>query len=388
MKLVPADRLALTPARMLPGHRLRLLFGGGEAYPAMLEAIASARSEVLLETYLWASDQNGRRFVDAVCIKAQEGVKIRCIIDGAGSFGFDGGDVDRMRSAGVRLAVFHPVGPWRRRWGWQVRDHRKLLIVDGRVAFAGGMNLGNDYAPVDWGGQGWNDVHAILEGPVLHDLARLFELSWRSSEPWNFEPAPHEARHPLLEPAPVHGSSLRVQALAVGKFLGRRLIQHQLQHAFSAARERIWIESAYFIPNRALRGSLKRAARRGVDVRVIVPRHNDVPGLTDASRSTWASLMRAGVRIAEWVPGMLHSKTICIDGAWSMIGSYNLDARSLHYNWEVTLAVLDAATAARLEQKFTDDLQLSETVDPAQWRRRGLLQKLRERFFYFFRVLL
>src|SRR5512140_3544921 len=137
---------------MMAGHRVRLLFGGGEAYPAMLEAIASARVEVLLETYIWASDGNGRRVVDAVCIKAQEGVRVRCIIDGAGSFGFSGDDLDRMRASGVLLSVFHPVGPWRRRWGWQVRDHRKLLVIDSRVAFAGGMNLGDDYAPKTWGG--------------------------------------------------------------------------------------------------------------------------------------------------------------------------------------------------------------------------------------------
>ncbi len=385
MKLVPLERLALTPERMLPGHRLRLLLGGGEAYPAMLEAIASARSEILLETYGWASDENGRRFVDAVCIKAQEGVRVRCIVDGAGSFGFDGRAIEQMRTAGVRLAIFHPVGPWRRRWGWQVRDHRKLLIVDGRVAFTGGMNLGNDYAPVDWGGSGWNDVHAQVEGPVLHDLERIFEVSWRSSAPWTFEQA-HEPHRPSPAPVAIHGSTVRVQAVAVGRFFGRRTIQHHLHHAITAARERIWIEAAYFVPNRALRGALKRAARHSVDVRVIVPRHLDVPGLADASRSTWASLLRAGVQLFEWVPGMLHAKTICIDGAWSTVGSYNLDARSLLSNWELTLEVLDAEVAGRLEQKFRDDLQLSEKVDPVRWRQRGLPQKLRERFFYFFRV--
>ncbi len=119
---------------------------------------------------------------------------------------------------------------------------------------------------------------------------------------------------------------------------------------------------------------------------MIVPRHLDVPGLADASRSTWASLLRAGVQLFEWVPGMLHAKTICIDGAWSTVGSYNLDARSLLSNWELTLEVLDAEVAGRLEQKFRDDLQLSEKVDPVRWRQRGLPQKLRERFFYFFRV--
>src|SRR5436190_4282480 len=238
------ERLCLTPQRMLPGHRVHWLFGGARAYPAMLDAIAMARTEILLETYIWASDGNGRRFVDALCIKAQEGVRVRCVIDGAGSFGFSGSDVARMKSAGVLLSVFHPVGPWKRRWGWQVRDHRKLLIVDGRVAFAGGMNLGDDYAPISWGGRGWHDVHAQVEGPVLRELERLFELTWTYAEPENWDssvPAP-----PRRIPAAVaiHGSATRVQAIAVGRFFGRRLVQHHLRHAMTMAKVRIWIEAA------------------------------------------------------------------------------------------------------------------------------------------------
>lgn len=385
MQLARLEALSLTPQRMLPGHRVRLLFGGGEAYPAMLQAISSARVEILLETYIWASDENGRRFVDAICIKAQEGVRVRCIIDGAGSFGFDGNDLERMKRAGVLLSVFHPVGPWRRRWGWQVRDHRKILVVDGRVAFAGGMNLGDDYAPVDWGGRGWNDVHAQVEGPAVRDLGTLFAVSWRYAAPWTFEPG--EVRLvPQPDPVPIHGSLTRVQALAVGHFFGRRLIQHHLQHAIAMARERIWIEAAYFIPNHAFRGALKRAARRGVDVRVIVPRDTDIFGLVWASQSTWGSLLRAGVRLHQWLPGMLHAKTACIDGAWCTVGSYNLDSRSLRYNWEVSLEVLDSEVTAQLERKFLADLEQCEPVDPARWRRRGTLQRVRERFFYFFRV--
>jgi len=380
------QRLSLTPQRMLPGHRVHWLFGGAQAYPAMLDAISLSRTEILLETYIWSSDSNGRRFVDAVCIKAQEGVRVRCVIDGAGSFGFSGSDVARMKSAGVLLSVFHPVGPWRRRWGWQVRDHRKLLIVDGRVAFAGGMNLGDDYAPVSWGGRGWHDVHAQIEGPVLRELERLFEVSWTYAEPENWDPALPAATRRIPESLAIHGSTTRVQALAVGRFLGRRLVQHHLQHAMATASERIWIEAAYFIPNRALRGTLKRAARRGVDVRVVVPRHSDIPGLAHASRATWASLLRAGVRIFEWLPGMLHAKTLTIDGVWSAVGSYNLDSRSLLYNWEVTLEVLDERLAEQLEEKFRDDLESCEQVDPEEFRRRGPWSKLRERFFYFFRV--
>jgi len=382
------EQLSLTPERLLPGHRLRLLFGGIDAYPAMLDAIAIARTDIALETYIWASDENGRRFVDAVCVKAQEGVRVRCVIDGAGSFGFSGADVGRMRAAGVLLSVFHPVGPWRARWGWQVRDHRKLLIVDGRVAFAGGMNLGDDYAPKTWGGRGWNDVHARIEGPVVADLQNLFETTWRYASPENWEPDTTlpAARPPPAQMVPIHGSPTRVQSLAVGRFLARRVVQHHFEHAMLAARRRIWIQAAYFIPNRALRGALKRAARRGVDVRVIVPRFNDIPGLAHASQYTWASLLRAGVAIFEWLPGMLHAKTLTIDGAWSAVGSYNLDSRSLLYNWEVTLEVLDVRVAEELDQKFRDDLERCERVDALEWKKRGPWQRVRERFFYFFRV--
>lgn len=372
---------------MLPGHRVHWLFGGGRAYPAMLDAIAGARREICLETYLWASDANGRRFVDALCIKAQEGVRVRCVIDGAGSFGFSSDDVSKLKNAGVLLSVFHPVGPWRRRWGWQVRDHRKLLLVDGRVGFCGGMNLGDDYAPVDWGGRGWSDVHAQVEGPVLRDLMVFFEISWLYAAPWNFErgDALAERRTPPDPPA-IHGATTRVQAVAVGRFIGRKTIQHHMQHAFAAARERIWIQAAYFVPDRALRGALKRAARRGVDVRIIVPRTSDVPFLNDASRYSWSSLLRAGVRIFEWLPGMLHSKTVSVDGAWCAVGSYNLDARSLIYNWEVTLAVLDERLTADLDERFADDTDRCEQVVYAEWRLRGLWRRLRERFFYFFRL--
>jgi cardiolipin synthase A/B len=386
--LTHPQSLSLEPRRMHSGHRVRILAGGSDAYPAMLDAIAQARTEVLLETYIWSNDDNGRRFVDAVCIKAQEGLQVRCIIDGAGSWGFSGETIDRMRSAGVRLSVFHPVGPWRRRWGWQVRDHRKLLIVDARVAFTGGMNLGNDYAPEEWGGLGWNDVQAQVEGPAVRELARLFEVSWRYAEPetWTETRRNRHAIAPRDGFVPVHGSTTRAQALAVGQFFGRRVITRHLQHAIDAARDRIWIEAAYFVPDRPLRSRLIRAARRGVDVRVMVPQNSDVPFMNYASRSTWGPLLRNGVQIHEWTPGMLHAKTASIDGVWSMIGSYNLDARSLLYNWEVALEVLDSDVARSLESKFEADELHCERVDPDRFRQRGMFERLRERFFHAFRL--
>jgi len=312
-------------------------------------------------------------------------VRVRCIIDGAGSFGFSGNDVARMKSAGVLLSVFHPVGPWRRRWGWQVRDHRKLLIVDGASPSPAGINLGDDYAPVVLGRPGMARVHAEIEGPSCASCSGSFEvLSY--AEPENWDPALPAATRRSPEQLAIHGSTTRVQALAVGRFMVGGSCNTTCQHAMAMAGERIWIEAAYFIPNRALRGTLKRAARRGVDVRVIVPRHSDIPGMADASRATWTSLLKAGVRIFEWLPGMLHAKTLTIDGSGPTVGSYNLDSRSLLYNWEVTLEVLDERLAEQLEEKFRDDLESCEQVDPEEFRRRGPWSKLRERFFYFFRV--
>ena len=172
----------------------------------------------------------------------------------------------------------------------------------------------------------------------------------------------------------------------MGRFFGRRIVQHHLQHAIAMAKERIWIEAAYFIPNRVLRGALKRAARRGVDVRVMVPEHSDIPGLADASRYTWTSLLKAGVRMFEWTRGCCTRRRSPSTASGARSGSYNLDARSLIYNWEVTLEVLDATAAGELEEKFREDLRFCRPVDPGAFRRRGLWDKVRERFFYFFRT--
>jgi cardiolipin synthase len=371
---------------MPAGHRVELLFDGEAAYRSMLAAIASATSSIELETYIWASDENGRRFRDALCIKAQEGVRVRVVIDGAGSFAFAREDVQQLAAAGVQLSIFHPVGPWRRHWGWQIRDHRKLLVIDARVAFAGGMNLCNDNAPVAWGGRGWHDVHARIEGPVVHELRRLFEMTWRYADPETWDGKATAHTHAPQQAAIETEVKARVQALAVGRWLGRRVIQRHLQHAIAAAQQRISIEAAYFIPNRALRRSLRNAARRGVDVRVIVPRDLDIPGLSHASRYTWTRLLNDGVRIFEWLPSMLHAKTIAVDGHWCSLGSYNLDQRSLRYNWELALSILDDQIAGVLETRFAEDLARCEEVQLERWRARGLWQKLKERFFYFFRV--
>src|SRR3954464_13428142 len=225
---------------MRPGHRVEVLIDGAAAYPAMLGAILSARREVLLETYIFESDAAGRRFHHALCDRALAGVEVRVVVDGAGSWGFSSADRRALLDCGVHLATFHPVGPWRARWGWSVRDHRKILVVDEEAAFVGGMNIGDDYAPVDWGGKGWHDVHARVEGPCVQDVRRYFFDSWTYAVP---DPAPatapapaggprrgappggRRAPPPHPAPPPADGEGARVQALVVARFRDRRLIE-------------------------------------------------------------------------------------------------------------------------------------------------------------------
>jgi len=168
-----------------------VLVDGAETYPAMLAAILGARREVLLETYIFESDSAGRRFLHALCERALSGVTVRLIVDGAGSWNMSYADRDALLDAGVHLATFHPVGPWRRRWGWSIRDHRKLLVVDEEFAFTGGLNIGDEYAPREWNGKGWHDIHVRVQGPVVADLRRFFFDSWRYSSPEGVPP-----RHP------------------------------------------------------------------------------------------------------------------------------------------------------------------------------------------------
>jgi cardiolipin synthase A/B len=389
------DRYCLTPHKLKPGHRLSVLFDGAEAYPAMLAAILGARREVLLETYIFESDATGKRFHHALCDRAMSGVSVRLVVDGAGSWNLSGTDRDALLDAGVHVATFHPVRPWRRRWGWSVRDHRKLLVVDEHVAFTGGLNIGDEYAPREWGGKGWHDVHVRVEGPVVADLRRYFFDSWRYSSPDGAPRRPTHRRLPASEPPEREPAELaavspapagRVQAIAIGRFRDRRSIEKHLQRAVSLSQTRVFIYSAYFIPNRRWRKTLRRAAMRGVDVRVMVPHHSDVPGIIYASRSTYASLLRGRVRIFEYLPNMLHAKSVVVDGAWCSIGSYNLDQRSLQYNWELVLSIADDETAFALEERFARDLVLCREIDPGEWRRRPYWERLQERIFYYFRM--
>jgi cardiolipin synthase len=371
----------------LPLHGRRRTFNsvtplraGRETFPAMLEAIAGARKHVHLETYILRADGVGERFKTALIERAQAGVVVRLMYDALGSFGLSSAYVTELEAAGVVVVVFHPMVPWRPRWGLNRRDHQKILVADDVVAFTGGINIGDEYMPVEEGGGGWHDMHARIEGPAVHDLARVFQKTWDSAG------GPSFPRTRMTDFVPLRSNHLSyVQVISNIGVLTRSRMRHAYLHAIRRADHTIRIMNAYFIPDLGLRRAFVRAVRRGVSVSVIVPSTSDVPAVYYASRHLYSRLMRAGVRIFEWPERMMHAKMGAIDGVWSTIGTYNLDRRSFLHNLEVGLITIDRDLAAELEAQFDADLANCREIVPAEWEKRSLWQKFLERLAYQFR---
>jgi len=367
------------------GNRVELLRDGREAYPSMLAAIAGANEQILLEMYWFDSDKAGRRFAEALAEAAARGVETALLYDAVGSIGVDESMFDELRKAGVKVAQFGPIAPWRRRFRLDRltrRDHRKVLVVDGEIGFTGGINVANAWLSVEDGGGGWRDDMVRVEGPVVRGLIRGMLSAWR-----------HAGGEPIGRTRPSHhghaqpGSQL---ARVIGEGYSKvrheitRAYVHQLYHAKKTA----WIRNAYFVPDPSVTRALTRACDRGVDVRVLVPAETDVEIVRHASRATWARLLRHGVRIYEYDGAILHAKSAVIDGRWSTIGTFNLDYLSLRWLLEVNLCVLDDDFGSTMQRSFLYDLEQSREVDARAHRFRPLGDRLLEWLLYRFRKLL
>jgi cardiolipin synthase len=370
--------LCLKPDTLRPGNRVRLLRDGREAYPRMLEAIHAARRSVLLEMYTFAEDPIGRRFAAALAERAKAGVDVRLIYDGLGSRSATREFFGAMRSEGIRVMEFHPLWGGFRGFRYRRRDHRKLLVVDGRTAFVGGLNVSREYASEADGGLGWRDTQAEIEGPVVQDLAGTFLDLWLHDRP--------REQLAMEAPAAVEGGT-PVCVLSSHRFRQRWEIGKHYRWAINHARKRIWIASAYFLPSARFRRGLRKAVARGVDVRLLVPRHSDFPPVLLAAQRLFASYLRWGIRIYEWPGNMMHAKTAVVDGAWSTVGSYNLDRLSLIANYELAAVVVDEGFGRRMEAMFEDDFARSHELTLDAWKKRGWRRRILEDFFYTFRGL-
>ncbi len=367
-------RLAAATTGFAPraGNRVELLTRDEAAVDRMWRAFLEARRSIWAEYYIIANDDTGALFLDLLADRARAGLEVRLIYDAVGSWGIDRRRLEAIRTAGGHAAEFLPMNPVRRRWSVHLRNHRKLVVVDGEVAFTGGMNVGDEYSGLGRrrGRDTFRDSHLELGGPVVGDLARLF------AEDWEFatgEPLPVRARPPAEA-----GADSVVSVLPSGPDQTRNASGLAFFAGIATARQRIWLTSAYFVPETPTVQALVASALRGVDVRVLVPRVLDVPLLGAAARSYYPALLEAGVRIWEYLPRMLHAKTLVVDSSWGVVGSANVDVRSSQLNFELGALVVDAAFARRLEQAFEADLAESEEIHVARVRALPRLARLRD----------
>lgn len=373
--------------RFVDGNRIHLLQDGREAFPAMLEAIADAREQILLEMYWFDSNRAGRRFAAALLAALGRGVEVALIYDSVGSITADPAMFAELALAGAHVVEYNPVAPWKRRFRLTRltrRDHRKILVADGAVGFTGGINIGDQWLPEEEEGGGWRDDMVRVEGPAVRGLTACFHSTWRRLRGAPLRPTPPApslgGRGDGLVQVPASGQKVRV--LGESYYQNRHKISRAYLARIYGAERRIWISNSYFVPDRNVVRAIARAARRGVDVRILVPSESDVPIADWASRAVWARLLRRGVRIFQWTHGILHSKTAVIDGRWSTIGTYNLDHLSLRFNLEVNVTVLDEAFAETMEAAFARDIARAYEVDPRVFRYRSLGARLLEFMAY------
>ena len=364
-------------------NEVRLLMDGPETYAAMLAAIGAAKENVHLETYIFNEDVVGDRFADALLAKSAAGVEVRVIYDSLGSRESSPEFFDRMRKGGIQLVEYHPVNPATggNPLNANVRDHRKLLVVDGETAFTGGVNLDKNYASSSVSRRrptkaavGWRDTHIQIRGPAVAGFQRLFLSNWKEGD------GPPPADESKLFPKPVARGKNLVRVLSSLGGEGKvSPIRMAYGYAMEAASERIWITQSYFGPDADFLETMTTAAGRGVDVRIIVTGFTDSPTLLNISRSCYDQLLRAGVKIYESSDVMLHAKTAVIDGVWSTVGSSNLDYRSFIHNDEVNAVVVGEDFGASMETMFRKDMALSTPITLEQWEKRPLSDRMKEK---------
>ncbi|MGZ5265350.1 MAG: phospholipase D-like domain-containing protein [Caldimonas sp.] len=357
---------------LLEGNRYRVLQNGDEIFPPMLAAIRAAKKTVNFETYIYWSGDIGKAFADALTERARAGVKVHVLLDWIGSAKMDEAMLIEMADAGVQIRKFHPPH-WSHLGRLNNRTHRKLLVVDGRIGFTGGVGI----AP-QWTGRAedpdhWRDTHFEVEGPVVAQMQAVFLDNWIK--------VTGEVLHgpdyfPLLAPA----GKGRAQVFSSSPTGGSESMELMYLMAITAAAHTIDLSASYFVPDDLSMRALLEAIKRGVRIRIVVPgEHIDSETVRQASRAKWGALLSAGATIAEYRPTMYHCKVMIVDGLLVSVGSTNFDNRSFSLNDEATLNILDADFAAQQTAIFEADLARSRVVSFAQWEARPLRERAGER---------
>lgn len=355
------------------GNNILLLTVTSEAFREIEAAIAVAQSSIHLEYYIWQPDRIGTKVRDLLVERARHGVKIRFLYDSLGSMRLTHEFFRPMHAAGIQVATFVPGQTLRERWSINLRSHRKIIVVDGRIGFTGGMNVGDEYLGRDPHFGYWRDTHVRLEGPTVLQLQDVFAIDWKFA-------TGEDLTDPELFPVPAARGNVVAQVMAAGPEAEDGPFHRLLFAAINEARSHVMLATCYFVPTPSLVSALENAALRGVRVRVLVSGRVVYWYTHYAARSYYDSLLAAGVEIYEYQRGQQHAKTITVDGQWAFVGTANFDSRSVFLNFEVGVALYDGGAAEQLEHDFDRDVKDSMRIDPELWDQRGFWPHVLENF--------
>jgi cardiolipin synthase len=367
----------VTGVPLVAGNRLEMLVNGDQAYPLMLEAIDAARRRIFLTTYIFESNRTGRRFIDALAAAVKRGVEVRVIIDGIGEYYSWPRAGTLLKRRRVPVTRFLPPRLMPPTLQINLRNHRKLLAVDGRIGFIGGMNIGDRHVaaiPKRWP-KPMRDVHFKVIGPVIHQLEQCFIEDWRFCTGQRLELSPE--CHPLEDGA-------LCRAIVEGPNEDLAKLASILGGAIAAAHRRIALMTPYFLPPRSVLSALQTAALRGVRVDVVLPRHSNLPYVDWATRNMLWELLKWGARVYWQPPPFSHTKLFVVDGTYAQIGSANIDSRSLRLNFELNLEIFDPVLSARIERFIDEAIHESSPVSIGQLDGRPLPIKLRDAAVWLF----
>ncbi|MGA9109602.1 MAG: cardiolipin synthase [Smithella sp.] len=377
---------SVTESPLTKGNKVTLLIDGPATYAAMFEAIRGAKDHINLETFILEDDEIGKKFTDLLLQKQAQGVQVNIIYDSMGSFTTSESFFQRLRDRGIHVIEFNPISPLKGHLKWLMinPDHRKILIVDGKVAISGGINISNVYSgrfsgrkKVKGEALPWRDTDVKIEGPAVAECQRFFLDTWSKQE------GPKLSGHNYYPKMKEDGNALvRVVGSTPGS--DNRITFIVYVAAITFAEHSIHLTNAYFVPDKQILKAFTDAARRGVDVRIILPAHTDFQFVLNAARHNYSELLKAGVKIYERRNVVLHAKTAVIDAVWSTVGSTNLDSLSLLSDDEVNAVVLSREFSAEMERMFAEDIAQSDQIQSDKWQKRPISQKIKESFAHLF----
>ena len=361
---------------------VQLLWKERDSFQTIFDTINRAEKFICLQFYIFKNDDTGIALSELLRQKSREGVKVYVLYDHFGSYGTPRSFWKDMSLAGIKIRASHPF-KWTAPFYYVHRDHRKLIVIDSKRAFTGGLNIANEYSGFHLRRRrrGWRDTGILVEGPIVNELFDTYKKSWTTwgGEKIFFRGAGEEAQDKL----PKGG----IPALPIFAYSGkgRKRMRNLLRFSIDHSQTSILLTTAYFIPSRRMIEKLETAVRRGVTVRLLVPGKSDIPAASYAGRAFFSRLLKSGIEIYTYLGEMLHAKAYLFDQCWSIIGSTNLDYQSLVYNDEGNIGILDLSFASKMTGIFEEDLKNSVKIDEETWRKRPFLEMIKEHFYALFR---